>query len=176
MTEATTKAVVLAAGIGSRLRPLTADRPKPCVTVGSRPILAHQLHAYADAGIVEVVVVAGYLADDVRELCSTVAADRPELEITVIENDAYDETNNMYSLSLAREVVAGEAFCLSNGDVVFDSRIAAALAAEPESAIACDSSTYDDESMKITLDSRDRVEHIAKDVHEREADATSIDA
>ncbi|WP_304999777.1 HAD-IIA family hydrolase [Halococcus sp. IIIV-5B] len=168
-------AVVLAAGVGSRLRPVTADQPKPCVTVGSRPILAHQLHAYADAGIVEIVVVAGYLADDVRELCSAVAAERPELEITVIENEDYDTTNNMYSLSLAREAVDGEAFCLSNGDVVFDPRVAAELATGSGSAVACDMETYDEESMKLTLDGRDRVEHLSKDVAAAEADATSID-
>ena len=169
------KAVVLAAGIGSRLRPVTADRPKPCVTVGSRPILAHQLHAYADAGVVEVYVVAGYLADDVRELCATVADERPELEITVIENEDYDDTNNMYSLSLAREAVGGEAFCLSNGDVAFDPRVASELVAGSGSAIACDMETYDEESMKLTLDGRNRVEHLSKAIDEGEADATSID-
>ena len=170
-----TKAVVLAAGVGSRLRPVTASTPKPCVTVGPKPILAHQLHAYADAGVVEVNVVAGYLADEVRALCGTVADERPSLEISVIENEVYDETNNMYSLSLAREVVDGHSFLLSNGDVVFDPQVATQLVAGNGSAIACDTSIYDEESMKITLDREGRVEHISKEVGEREADATSID-
>lgn len=170
-----TKAVVLAAGVGSRLRPITTDRPKPCVTVGQRAVLAHQLHAYADAGIVEVFVVAGYLADEVRTLCVELADEYPALEISVVENEAYDETNNMYSLSLVRDAVDGEAFILSNGDVVFDPSVATHLVAGTGSAIACDMSTYDEESMKITLDSRGRVEHISKTVDEREADATSID-
>lgn len=166
---------MLAAGVGSRLRPITSTRPKPCVTVAGRAILAHQLHAYADAGIVEVSVVAGYLADEVRALCADIAAERPALEISVIENDVYDETNNMYSLSLVREAVDGETFVLSNGDVVFDPWVAARLVSGTGSAIACDTSTYDEESMKITLDSQGKVEHISKAIDEREADATSID-
>lgn len=169
------KAVVLAAGVGSRLRPITATRPKPCVTVGGRAMLAHQLHAYADAGIVEVFVVAGYMAEDVRALCATVATERPSLEISVVENERYDETNNMYSLSLVRDAVGDEAFVLSNGDVVFEPWVATRIASGTGSAIACDSSTYDDESMKITLDSGGKIEHISKAIDEHEADATSID-
>lgn len=174
-TTKPTKAVVLAAGVGSRLRPITADRPKPCVTVGGQAILAHQLHAYADAGIVEVYVVAGYMAEEVRALCETVAAEREEIEIILLENEAYDETNNMYSLSLARKALNGEPFVLSNGDVVFEPWVAGRLVSGEGSAIACDTATYDAESMKITLDSHGRVEHISKGIDEREADATSID-
>ena len=54
------KAVIPAAGRGTRLRPHTADRPKPLVTVGDRPLLSHGLARLADLGVTEFVVVVGY--------------------------------------------------------------------------------------------------------------------
>lgn len=168
------KAVVLAAGIGSRLRPITIEKPKCCVTVDSTPILEHQLRAFAGAGISEVCVVAGYLSDVTRSVCERVAADT-DLAVTVVENEVFANTDNMYSLYRAREFVSDEAFILCNGDVVFDPEIADhVLAADSGSVVACDTSTYDPEAMKVTV-SNGRVTTIRKDVPERDAHASSID-
>ncbi|WP_101295267.1 HAD-IIA family hydrolase [Halegenticoccus soli] len=170
------QAVVLAAGIGSRLKPLTLRKPKCCVTVDSTPILAHQLRAYAEAGISEVHVVSGYLSDHTARLCERVAAEYEGFSVSVIENEVYANTDNLYSLSLAREAVDGEPFVLSNGDVVFDPGVPERLlAADGDSAIACDTSTYSDEAMKITVDEAGRVSHISKGVPREEAHASSID-
>jgi HAD superfamily hydrolase (TIGR01450 family) len=170
-------AVILAAGLGSRLRPVTNHRPKPCVTVGRRPILAHQIHAYATAGIDAATVVAGYRAADVGDLCTTLDGEYEDLDITVIENGAYDSTDNMYSLSLASEAVGRDGMVLTNGDVVFEPAVMQRLLdADVESAIACDTSVYHDESMKITLDGEGRVDHIAKTIDPQQAHGTSIDA
>ncbi|PKL99248.1 MAG: nucleotidyltransferase, partial [Gammaproteobacteria bacterium HGW-Gammaproteobacteria-7] len=59
------KAILLSAGQGSRLLPLTADRPKCTLEVGDRPVLEWQLNALADNGIDEVVVVTGFRAAQV---------------------------------------------------------------------------------------------------------------
>ena len=169
-------AVVLAAGIGSRLRPITLSVPKGCVPVAGRPILAHQLHAYADAGVENVSVVAGYLADQTRACCRSIAEERDDLSVSVVENELYANTNNLYSLNLLGDRLAGEPFLLSNGDVVFDPGVVERLlAADGESAIACDYTTYSGEAMKVTVDEDDRVDHIAKDVDRADAHATSID-
>ena len=168
------KAVVLAAGIGSRLRPITLRKPKCCVTVDSTPILEHQLRAFAATSISEVYVVAGYLADRTRELCERVARDL-RLNVTVVENEVYANTDNMYSLYQVREALAGEEFVLANGDVVFDPDIVPLLLeADAPSAIACDRSTYSAEAMKITVENGD-VTAIRKDVSEDDAYASSID-
>jgi HAD superfamily hydrolase (TIGR01450 family) len=170
------KGVVLAAGIGSRLRPLTLHEPKACVTVGESPVLARQLRAYADAGVTDVTVIAGYLADETRALCADVADERPDLDVSVIESEVYANTDNMYSLYLAREAVAGEPFVLSNGDAVFDRGLLADLVtADAESGVACDFETYTDEAMKVTVDDDGYVSHIAKDVPEEVAYAISND-
>lgn len=174
--DCTMKAVILAAGVGSRLRPITLDRPKCCVTVNSVPILERQLRAYAEAGVDEVHVVAGYLADQVRTLGRAVASDLPGVTVTVHENETYANTDNMYSLSIVRERVAGEPFLLSNGDVACDAAIFAALVSRTDgSAIACNASAYEEEAMKVTVDDDSLVDHIAKDVSRSEAHATSLD-
>ncbi|WP_132060018.1 HAD-IIA family hydrolase [Halorussus amylolyticus] len=170
------KGVILAAGIGSRLRPLTLHEPKGCVSVDGTPILARQLRAYADAGVTDVTVVAGYLADETRSLCESVAAERPSLDVTVRESDVYANTDNMYSLYLAREAVAGEQFVLSNGDVAFESDLLADLLdSDADSAIACDRGTYSEEAMKVTVDDEGMVTHIDKGIPERAAHGVSTD-
>ncbi|WP_129114372.1 HAD-IIA family hydrolase [Halegenticoccus tardaugens] len=170
------QAVVLAAGIGSRLRPITLRKPKCCVSVDSTPILAHQLRAYADAGLSEVHVVSGYLHDRTARLCERVAADYDDFDVSVIENEVFANTDNLYSLSLAREAVDGEAFVLANGDVVFDPEIPTRLLAdEGESAIACDTGAYSEEAMKVTADEKGRLTHISKEIPREEAYASSID-
>ncbi|MFC7079912.1 HAD-IIA family hydrolase [Halorussus caseinilyticus] len=169
--------VILAAGIGSRLRPLTLQKPKSCIEVDGAPILARQLSAYADAGVTDVVVVAGYLADDVRALCEEVADARPELDVTVRESEVFANTDNMYSLYLAREEVAGDPFVLTNGDVVFEPDLLAdLLAADADSAVATDTETFSEEAMKVTVGDDGRVTHIAKGVPKDVAYGVSTDA
>lgn len=175
-TEEDLRAVILAAGIGSRLRPITLQRPKGCVPVAGRSVLAHQLHAYADAGVGDVTVVAGYLPEKTRTRCETVAAEREDLSVTVVENDLYANTNNLYSLYQVREMVDEEPFLVSNGDVVFaPSVVDRLIESDAKSAIACDPATFSEEAMKVTVDDDGYVDRIAKSIPQSEALAPSID-
>ena len=61
------KAVILAAGQGVRLLPLTSTRPKPLIKVGGKPILEHCLNALKKAGIVEALIVTNYLSKAIRD-------------------------------------------------------------------------------------------------------------
>ncbi|WP_209019569.1 HAD-IIA family hydrolase [Halorussus marinus] len=170
------KGVILAAGIGSRLRPLTLHEPKSCVTVAGEPVLGRQLRAFDDAGVSDVTVVAGYLADETRARCEAVSVDRPDLEVSVVESEVFANTDNMYSLSLAREAVAGEPFVLANGDVAFEPDLLADLVdADADSAVACDRATFSEEAMKVTVDDRGLVSHIDKAVPEEVAHGVSTD-
>ncbi len=86
------QAVILAAGQGIRLRPLTDHCPKCLVEVGGRPILRYQLEALADAGVRECVIVVGHRAAQVRDLFGTRFRD---VSITYVENEIFDRTNNI---------------------------------------------------------------------------------
>jgi HAD superfamily hydrolase (TIGR01450 family) len=168
--------VILAAGVGSRLKPLSLERHKCCVTVGDDPIVVHQLRAFAASDVEHVHVLTGYLADQVAATCREFAEGRDALDVSTRKCDVFANTNNMYSLYEIRDAVAGEPFVLANADVVFEpSALERLVDADAGSAIACDTSTYDEEAMKVTVDDDGNVDHISKDVPESRAAATSID-
>lgn len=163
-------AVILAAGVGSRLRPLTDGMPKCLVPVAGRPVLGWQLEAFQAAGIRRLLVVAGYRAGDVQAFC----AGRDG--VTVIVNEAYDRTNNMVSLQMALDRAPAAATIICNGDVVFDPAIAAALAASPEpNLIAVEPGRYIEESMKVVADESGRISALSKQIPEAQATGVSID-
>ena len=110
------KAVILAAGAGTRLRPLTDSRPKCLVDVHEKPILEHQLESLARAGIDSCVLVVGYLASQIRE---RFGSRFDGVDLSYVENERYAETNNLYSLWLAREALR-DGIILIEGDLVFE--------------------------------------------------------
>lgn len=166
------KGVILAAGVGSRLRPLTDSRPKCLVRVGGRCLLDLQLDSYRIAGIRDVVVVVGHCADAVREHCSRIE----DMQITVVENQDYLITNNMYSLHLAQPHIRGRSFMLNNADLAVGPEVAAILrtSSHPD-AIAVDMGQYNEESMKVRLDGRGLVGDISKVISPLDAAGCSID-
>jgi choline kinase len=112
------RAVVLAAGEGTRLRPLTADRPKCLVELAGRPLLAWQLDALAHAGVDDVTIVTGYRAEAI-----TGGTRR-------VHNPRYAETNMVASLMCARRVFDGDDDVLvAYGDIVYEPRLVDALRA-----------------------------------------------
>ncbi len=166
------KAIILAAGIGSRLRPMTADRPKCLVKVAGKPILDHQIDAFTAAGIRDIIIITGYEASKIRKRCKH----RKNVRITLVDNRDFSSTNNMYSLYLSAKKVRGEPFLLSNGDVVFDPTIVKDLLdAEASSAIAVEQGAYVEESMKITVNSKGMANAISKKIPAEEAYGVSID-
>jgi len=113
-----TRAVVLAAGEGTRLRPLTADRPKCLVPFAGAPLLAWQLAALARAGIDDVTIVTGYRAEAI-----TVGTRR-------VHNEHFATTNMVASLMCAREQFdGGDDVVIAYGDIVYEPRLLAALTA-----------------------------------------------
>jgi L-glutamine-phosphate cytidylyltransferase len=85
------KAIILAAGIGSRLSSITNKKPKCLIRVGGLSILSHQIDAYKKAGITEIIILAGYLSNQIIEYCNNLYP-----EIKVVVNPDYKVTNNMY--------------------------------------------------------------------------------
>ena len=162
-----TTAVILAAGIGSRLAPLTDTIPKCLVKVAGTSILHHQVSSLHAAGIPRIVIVAGYRAEQVRAAASA--------GCIIVENSEFHETNNMYSLALAEQYVAGELILL-NGDVVFARDILSdLLTSRYSNCIVTDVGRYIEESMKVAIRADGSVCQIAKTVSREYAFGTSID-
>lgn len=165
------KAVILAAGLGSRLRPITNEVPKCMVPVNDIRIIDKQIDNLQQVGIKDILVVAGYKGSILQKhLQDTYPF------VTIINNARYDETNNMYSLYLCQSFIGNNDFFLMNADVYYDSNIIKGMYEDlHESLIACDCRKFMEESMKITIDNGNRINHISKKISENEHYAVSID-
>ena len=148
------RAVILAAGIGSRLRPLTAEVPKCLVEVDGQLILLRALRALAAQGVSEAVIVVGYQADAIR---SRVGARFAGLDIRYVDAPRYATTNNICSLWDAREY-CDEDILLLEGDVVFDDEVLERLLRQPGSSIAVAPHVRGLSGTVVRLDCRGRVD------------------
>ena len=114
-------AVVLAAGEGVRLRPLTANRPKPMLPAGTRPILEHVLNALIDAGVDDIHLVVGYQANRVRSHFGPAYRDVP-----ITYHTQSNQLGSGHALLQARDGPT-DSFLLVNGDQIIDHRIVDAV-------------------------------------------------
>lgn len=153
-------AVIVSAGRGSRLLPLTETMPKCLVPVGGRAILDHQLDALTEAGLTNAVVVAGYRADQVE---AHLSRRRGGVAARMIFNPFWDAASSIASVWAAHTHMTGP-FLLMNGDTVFEGRvIAAALAAAGSGVnLAVERpDTFELDDMRVAIDG-DRVTAVAK--------------
>ncbi len=162
-------AVVLAAGVGSRLRPLTDDRPKALVSLGAETILARAVRLLRAHGVEKLVVATGYREDALRT--ALVAA---PLEVVFCPNARYEATQNSVSLALCSAAVGGEAFFKLDGDVVFEATVLRRLDGVGGLAVAVDGRRkLDAEAMKVLV--RDgRVTRFGKELSLDESAGESI--
>lgn len=117
ITNPPKKAVILAAGVGSRLRPLTDLRPKPLVEVNGTPILHNALYQLEAVGVEEVTIIVGYRKDAIQYACGSRFG---RLEINYVESTVFDRTGSAYSLWLARDALLSDDCYLLEGDVFFE--------------------------------------------------------
>lgn len=111
------QAIILAAGRGSRLRPLTDKIPKSLVEINGKSFLVNGLDALSKHDeIEEVIIVLGYKKEMIKD---RIGEEHKGLKITYVENDDWDETNNIYSLWMAMDYVKDD-FILMEGDIFFD--------------------------------------------------------
>ena len=120
--QAIKQAVLLAAGTGSRLLPLTADRPKCLVEVAGRAIVDTLLDALAELDIEEVVVVTGYKDESLRAYLE----EKGGFRWRFIHNERYATTNNILSLHVARDVIVAP-FLLVESDIYLSPQVLAPL-------------------------------------------------
>lgn len=152
-------AVILAAGMASRLRPLTDDRPKCLLRVGSKCILQRTVDSIVAAGIRQIVVVTGYRGGMIRLFLE---GNYPDIDFHFIENADYQTTNNIYSLWLTKPHVAGREFLLLDSDILFDGRIVERMLAAPGTALALNSHKLGEEEIKVITGEDGMVSEISK--------------
>ena len=111
-----TTACLLAAGTGSRLRPLTDSVPKCLTEINGRPILGRFVSCLREQGFERLVVVVGHLEQPIRKFLDDYAAD---LVVEYVRNPLYRTTNNIYSLWLAGSEI-DESFLLVESDLIFE--------------------------------------------------------
>jgi len=141
-------AVIVAAGQGRRMMPLTASSPKPMLKIGNQPLIQRSLRALAKIGIKGVVVVTGYK----RELVERHIPCR-SLDIIFQFNPFFRETNDLASLWFARPYVERKDFMYLHGDLLYHPEMLRLCIDGPETGMLYDSSAgkNDHEAMKVLV-------------------------
>ena len=93
------KAILLAAGMGTRLRPLTYNTPKSLIEVNGKPLAERQIEFLKEKGINDITIVTGYLSEKFEYL-------REKYGVNLVYNDKYDKYNNIYTMYLVKELLA----------------------------------------------------------------------
>lgn len=168
------KVILLSAGKGSRLLPLTENKPKCLLPLeGGYTILSWQLTQLEAAGADEAVVVAGFRADMVRE---EVEAYEGSMPVRVVYNPFFQVADNLATLWLVREEMNCAQFCVLNGDTIFTEEVARALMNSAKSPITLTTSVkdeYDEDDMKVIRDGA-RLQRVSKKLDVKDVNAESI--
>jgi choline kinase len=166
------KALILAAGRGTRIRSAHGERPKCLISCDGEAILDHQINGLLAAGIQEIGIVVGY---ESQQILSHVCAryGRKLDRIQFLFNPRFAETNNIYSLWVARTWLRGDSFMVLNADVLCDPEILkpAVETTAPISMIV--DPEWRDETMKVVI--RDgRIVRMSKSITRNEFSGTYI--
>lgn len=165
--------VILAAGIASRLRPLTNNIPKSLLEIGGKPLLQRNLESLQRNSISRCVLVTGYLGEMIELF---VIGLHLSMTIEFIRNPVFDQTNNNYSLWLARPAVDGEEIVLLDADILFDQMILARLLMSPhKNALVMRTSNHlGAEEIKCIVDAKGAVMKIGKQLDPQESAGESL--
>ena len=148
--------VILSAGMGTRLMPLTKDIPKTLLKINEVTLLERMIKNCIDAEISKFIVVVGYNKEKVIDLCPEIA-EKYDIEIKAIANEKYDKTNTSVSTYLASKYIEEsnleEDFILINGDNVVDPEIISRLADSNNTGMIIDNfKELNEESFKLIID------------------------
>ena len=168
------KALILAAGLGTRLAPITDTVPKSLVPVNGKPILLKQIENLRHNGIVDITIISGYKADVLEK-----AVHEKYPEVKIVESVDYATTNNMYSAYLGIKAMFPDGnirpFYMMNADVFFDASVITALEKmSADNLVVVDMGRYIEESMKV-IEKDGRLVAISKQITPEEALGCSID-
>lgn len=166
------KVVILSAGQGRRLMPLTADRPKCALDVGGRTMLEVQLGEIAQCDVDEVVVVTGFRSDIVDSIVAGVES----IPVRTFHNPFYAHSDNLGTCWIAREEMR-EPFIILNGDTLFEAAVMRRLLDDdrgfPITLVTDVKDTYDADDMKVVIEDG-VLRHVGKQLPLDSVNAESI--
>ena len=168
------KAIILSAGQGKRLLPLTDSRPKCLLPFAGRSLLEWQLRALAANGVKEAVVVVGFGAESVESALAGI--ELPGLRARALYNPFYGVADNIGSCFVALPEMTGD-FLIVNGDTLFEPAVMRTLLAEgtaPVTVTIDRKEQYDADDMKVCLDGGRRLRAIGKTLPADSVDGESI--
>lgn len=144
-------AIILAAGTGTRLMPLTKDVPKPLLKIDNMTLLERMMINCIKNGVNEFIIVLGHKKERVFEKIEYLQ-NKYDVKISTVENKKYDQTNTSCSVNLASRSLDDDIMII-NGDNVIDSRIISGLLNFNETALVVDNyKKLNEESFKLRIE------------------------
>jgi choline kinase len=168
------KVIILGAGQGKRLLPLTAEVPKALLDIGGKTLIERQIEAFAQCGVEEYVVVTGYASERIEAQLAKIAQQQ-KVSVRNVFNPFFAVADNLASCWMARREMQGD-FVQVNGDNVFKSDLAKLILAAPPAAVSVAINrkmAYDADDMKVMMDG-ERVTEIGKGLPVEAVDAEAI--
>lgn len=127
------QAIILAAGMGKRLKDLTQNNTKCMVQVNGVSLIDRMLHQLEKKQLSKIVIVVGYEGQKLMDYIATLGIETP---IVYVNNPIYDKTNNIYSLALAKEYLCQEDTLLFESDLIFEDSVIDVLLEDPRDTLA----------------------------------------
>ncbi|MFC1727638.1 sugar phosphate nucleotidyltransferase [Patescibacteria group bacterium] len=124
------KAIILASGLATRLKPLSDSEPKPLTEIGNETILSRILNSLIKNNVKEVVITTGYLEEKIKKY---VSKKFPQIKVEFVFNPRFKETNYIYSMWLAKEYLKNTDVLYLHGDSFYDSSLIKKLIDFPHS-------------------------------------------
>ena len=151
-------AVILAAGLGSRLKSLTLDKPKAMVKYKDKEIISYQIECLREFGINKIIIVTGYLSN---KLISFI--EKRYSDITFATNNEFSSTNSAYSFMYASDKIESESYIHINCDILFSKKILKKLIdSNHENAIcARNDLVLEDKMENISIDKKDKINYMS---------------
>lgn len=167
------KAIILAAGIGSRLHPLTNATHKSLLPIGDKSILERMIKSILAININSIVVVTGHFENQVKDF---VKRTFPLLRVQFVRNEKFLTTNTGYSLMLTQPFVSDDDFVKFDADVVFEKAVLEKLLLSPhKNALCIDTNIHlEKEEVKVITSAKQKVLEVGKKVDPRRAHGESI--
>lgn len=125
------QAIILAAGMGTRIPQYTQAVPKCMIQINGKPMLEHTVETLRECGISKITIGLGYKADVIRDFIRKTYGNDTSLSFGYVENPIYDTTNNIYSLYLMKDIFGKDDTLLLESDLIYDRAVLRELIASP---------------------------------------------